>query len=175
MNDQLQQERKENLFEITGVLAALEEVIAENDGEITEDIDQWLDEYQAKLHEKLNAYCYLIHKYQDIATEAKRLASRGQIYSNKVKRLKERLHLYLQHAGQSKVETDKFTVKIQSNGGKLPVRLKEGIDAANLPESYCKTTGEPDYETLRQALEAGDPQAQQIAEIQPRDTHLRIT
>jgi len=56
---------KESLFSIGDSFYALESLIIENDGEITEAIDQWLDEYEAKEADKVDAYCFLVGKYED--------------------------------------------------------------------------------------------------------------
>ena len=59
---------------------ALESLLMETEGEITEEIDQWLEEYQAKEEDKIDAYCYIIQKFEEIAAEAKRLADRSSSY-----------------------------------------------------------------------------------------------
>src|SRR5690625_962645 len=60
---------KESLFSIGEHFYALESLIIDLE-EITEEIDQWLKEYQAKEQDKADAYCYLIQKFEEIAQEA---------------------------------------------------------------------------------------------------------
>ena len=165
---------KENLFSIGEHFYALESLLIENEGEIDETLDQWLNEYEAKEAEKVDAYCYLIQKFEEIAAEAKRLADRSSGYNKKAKTLKDRLKYYLESRGRDKLETQRFTIKVAHNGGPLPVMLTEGTTAETLPENFVKVYREPDMNALRDAILGGDDQALQFARILPRGTHLRI-
>ena len=152
----------------------LESLIIENEGEVNDTIDAWLLEYQAKEEEKLDAYCYLINKYDEIALEAQRLADRAFSYREKVRQLKYRLKSYLQYRGKDKVDTTRFSLRVVTNGGPVPIKLNEGISVDELPDSYVKISKEPDLQALREALIAGDDSLHAFAYLQPRGTHLRI-
>ena len=165
---------KESLFSIGDSFYALESLIIENDGEITEAIDQWLDEYEAKEADKVDAYCFLVGKYEDIASEARRLAQRATAYKNKADGLKDRLKTYMELHNRQKIETGRFTVSVARNGGKLPVELQEGVAPEDLPEQFHKVTVEADKDLLRQALQAEQSMLGQLAYIGERGTHLRI-
>lgn len=165
---------KESLFSIGEHFYALESLLMETEGEITEEIDQWLDEYQAKEEDKVDAYCYLIQKFEEIAAEAKRLADRSSSYNKKAKNLKNRLKLYLENRGREKVETPRFTISVCRNGGSLPIRLHEDVTVERLPEQFVQVHRDPDLNTLRDAIVNGDEHAMQFAKILPRGTHLRI-
>lgn len=166
--------QKESLFNIGESFFALESLLFETEGEITEEIDQWLAEYQAKEEEKIDAYCYIIQKFEEIAEEAKRLADRSSGYRNKVSQLKDRLKTYLEVRGRDKIETPRFTVTICGNGGLLPVKLNEGIDSTKLPDQFVRVHKEADMSSLRDALLNGDEEIGRFATILPRGTHLRI-
>jgi hypothetical protein len=166
---------KQSLFLIGEHFHALESLLEENGGEITEEIDQWLTEYQAKQDDKIDAYCYLIQKFEEIAEESKRLADRSSSYYKKAKSLKDRLKLYLESKGTQKIETPRFTVSVCGNGGLQPVKLHEGIQPETLPDDYTRTFTEPDMDAIRQALLDGDVEATKVAQLLPRGTHLRIT
>lgn len=165
---------KESLFEIGQHFYALESLLIDNEGEIDDVIDEWLEEYIVKESEKLDAYCYLIQKYEEIADEAKRLAERSASYRNKVNSLKDRLKWYLEVRGKQKVETSRFTITVCGNGGLQPVRLQEGINPDDLPVQFTRIVTEADINQLREALLEGDEQAHLFAAIEPRGTHLRI-
>ena len=166
--------QKESLFNIGESFYALESLLIENEGEITEEIDQWLAEYQAKESDKIDGYCYLIQKFEEIASESKRLAERAASYSTKVKNLKDRLKLYMEVQGREKIETPRFTVSVCGNGGLLPIRLHENVTEQNLPDQFVRTYREPDLSALRDSILTGDEEAQRFATILPRGTHLRI-
>lgn len=165
---------KESLFSIGDSFYALESLIIENDGEITEVIDQWLAEYEAKETDKVDAYCFLVTKYEEIASEARRLAQRASAYKNKADHLKDRLKTHLELRGQQKIETGRFTVTVVRNGGKLPVELCEGVTPEDLPEQFRKVTVEADKDRLRIALLAEQSELGRLAFIGERGTHLRI-
>ncbi|MBP3193894.1 siphovirus Gp157 family protein [Natronogracilivirga saccharolytica] len=166
---------KESLFAIGESFAALESLIEEHDGELTETIDQWLAEYEAKQSDKIDAYCYLVEKYEEIASEARRLAQRATAYKNKASGLKERLKVYLEHQGTAKVETGRFTVSVGRNGGKLPVELHEGVAPEDLPEAFQKIRVEADKDRLRESLLNEQSELNRLAYVGDRGTHLRIT
>lgn len=165
---------KESLFTIGEHFYALESLIIEKEGEVDDTIDTWLREYQAKESEKIDAYCYLINKYADIAEEAKRLADRAAQYNKTVSNLKERLKQYLLNRGQEKLETNRFTLKVTANGGSLPIALVPGLDVDDLPSDFVRITREPDFMKLREALLSGNSGAYPYAMLLPRGTHLRI-
>ena len=165
---------KESLFTIGEHFYALESLLIENEGEIDDTLDQWLNEYEAKEAEKADAYCYLIQKFEEIAAEAKRLADRSHIYGNKAKTLKDRLKYYLESRGRDKLETQRFTITVSQNGGQLPIILNEGITVDTLPDAFIRKYEEPDMSALRDAILSGDDQALKFARILPRGTHLRI-
>ena len=165
---------KETLFQIGEHFNVLEELFSETEGEITEEIDQWLSEYEGKQADKVDAYCYLIQKFTDIAEEAKRLAARSTSYQNKAKGLKDRLKMYLEAQGKQRIETARFTITIAGNGGKRPVELHEFVQPGELPDPFVRIVKEPDMNRIREALEAGDEFVHQFAFLRERGTHLRI-
>ena len=166
--------QKESLFSIGDSFYALESLLIETEGEITEEIDAWLQEYEAKEEDKIDSYCFLIQKFEDIASESKRLAERSASFSTKVKNLKDRLKVYLELRGKEKIETPRFTVSVCGNGGMLPIRLHEDVTTETLPNQFVRSYHEPDLSALRDAILTGDEEAQRFASILPRGTHLRI-
>ncbi|MBD3615360.1 MAG: siphovirus Gp157 family protein [Gracilimonas sp.] len=165
---------KESLFQIGEHFYALESLLIENEGEIDDTIDQWLEEYIAKESDKIDAYCYLIQKFQEIAEEAKRLAERSSIYNKKTKSMKDRLKHYLERRGRDKVETNKFTITVCQNGGKQPIKVFDEVNPEKLPDQFVRVYREPDLDGIRTALLNDDEDALKIATLLPRGTHLRI-
>lgn len=165
---------KESLFSIGDSFYALESLIEEQDGEITETVDQWLAEYEAKEADKVDAYCFLVGKYEDIASEARRLAQRASAYKSKACGLKDRLKAYMELRSRQKIETGRFTVTVARNGGSVPVELYEGVTPEDLPEPFQKIRVEADKDRLRQALLNEQSEINLLAYIGERGTHLRI-
>lgn len=165
---------KETLFHIGEHFNALESLLIESEGEITDEIDAWLTEYEGKEADKVDAYCYLIQKFTEIADEAKRLAERSTTYSAKAKQLKDRLKYYLETRGKQRLETSRFTVTVAGNGGLRPVKLQEFVNPDELPDPFVRVIKEPDMNRIRESLEAGDEFVHQFAKLENRGTHLRI-
>lgn len=168
------QSASETLFAIAEHLYSLEALIFENDGEINQTIDDWLLEYRAKEEEKIDAYCHVIQRFEQIAAEAKRLSDRASRYRKSSTQLKSRLKEYLQMKGKDKYETARFTLRVSQNGGMQPVELTPGVTAEDLPEHFVKVVKEVDYTAIRDALLSGDESAGLFARLIPRGSHLRI-
>ena len=166
--------KKETLFSIGESFYALESLLIETEGEINDEIDTWLQEYEAKEEDKIDGYCYIIQKFEVIANESKRLAERSASFSTKVKNLKDRLKLYMEMRGREKIETPRFTVSVCGNGGLLPIRLHEDVTTETLPDQFVRSYKEPDLSAIRDAILTGDEEALKFATILPRGTHLRI-
>lgn len=166
--------KKESLFSLGEHFYALESLLIETEGEITDELDTWLQEYEGKEEEKIDAYCYVIQKFENISEESRRLAERSSSYSGKAKNLKDRLKFYLVHRGKERVETDRFTVSVCNNGGMLPVRLHDHIKTDDLPDQFVRVYREPDMNQIRESLLNNDEEVTSFAYVLPRGTHLRI-
>lgn len=165
---------KESIFEIGNHFNALASLIEEQEGEITQTIDQWLSEYEGKEADKIDAYCYLVQRYEEIALESKRLAARAARYNNNIKALKDSLNHYFKVQNKMKVETSRFTVTRVKNGGKLPVELNEGISPEDLPREYQSIIINADKDKMRDDILAGNEELGRFAQVGERGTHIRI-
>lgn len=107
------------LYEITGVLVDIEEMLIENDGVLTEEMEQLLDEMTAAFPEKVDGIASLVQQFgrmgEAAKAEAKRLADLAQARSNAAERLKAYLLREMKRVGKMKVETGRFVVRVQGN------------------------------------------------------------
>lgn len=167
------------LYEIGSDLHALEALLTEIGGDITEEaaeraIDAWLAEAHANLKAKADNYCGLIQELSARAKarkeESDRLATRARVDENAAKRLKDRLQFFLEAHDIPKLETARFKLSVQANGGVAPLILD--VPADQVPEDFCKVRVEPDNKTIREALDAG--KALPFAHLGQRGTSLRI-
>jgi len=151
------------LFQITDDLAALDDLLAECGGDITNPdvaatVDAWLAELDQNLSGKVDNYAALITEIRNRAetrkAEAERLANRARIDENAADWLATVLKAALEGRGVKKLETDRYTVSIVGNGGKQPLLLAE----ADVPPDWMRTVTkvEPDRERIRASLEAGE-------------------
>lgn len=165
-------------------LAALEEILFEVGGDITEEeaaaaIDAWLAEADAPLKVKLDAYASVIQERELKAAarkvEAERVASLARTDANTVKRLKDRLKWFLETEGLQKFETDHHKFSLAGNGGVAPLVLH--VEPEKLPAWAQKTIVVADMDAIRGEIEERERTGAEpldFAAIGPRGTHLRI-
>jgi len=151
------------LLEITDDVLALDNIIAEQGGDITdceETIDAWLAELKTDLKGKTDNYLALITEMEARAKARKEQADRMTML---VKRdtdaatyLRYKLRDALATLGIDRMDTPRFKVAVVKNGGKLPVFVdnEEAIPLALrrvIPASVV-----PDNDAIRKALEDGE-------------------
>lgn len=174
---------RRTLYEITSDLLALEDLLMDVGGDVTEEsaqqaIDSWLSGLGEERDNKLNGYCWLIREIESRAEvrkqEAARLTSLAGVDGNAVKRLKDRMKQFMELTRTQKIETEHFKIGVQANGGRQAVEIAPEIAAnpSSLPEEFQKWTVSPDTDTIRTALETG--QSLSFATLTPRGTHVRI-
>lgn len=190
------------LFEISEDIRALEALVTEVDGDVSEEeteaaIDEWFRENQSRLESKLEDYCWLIKEREHRGTarkaEERRLRDLRLTDERLVDRLKQRLKLFFQTTGRSKAETTSFKLWIQSNSSRS-LWFNDDMPPERLPEVYQLTQIIPnmdmiradaeEYERLR-SLESPSGEEQGImqvlgdrldgvAHLNPPGSHLRI-
>lgn len=167
-----------SLYQISGDLAMIEDLLIELGGDITDEqvealIDSWLAETTEELKSKVDRYGALIKELEARskarAEEAARLANRSQVDANGARKLKERLLAFFQSHDLKTLETPRFRVGVQLNGGLAPLIITNPDD---VPEDYCKVRVEPDNKSIREALEAGKELP--FAHLGQRSHSLRI-
>ena len=203
MNETMQMEKKQSLFEITDevqrILDLVEIEMEASGGDITEgsagaELMERLKKYEFKVREKLDAYASVIKVCEAdgkiLKDEAGRMAARAMTFENTAKRLKKLLHFCMLQLGTRKIQSLKFTAGIQLNGGVQPMKLKDGVpsippttkeieDAINIAlPSFVRASLSWDTDAIRAALAGSDPiakeKAEKLAELLPVGEHLRI-
>lgn len=173
--------KKQTLFEICADLRALENLLEEiggdiSDPEVAEAIDQWLGENSEALETKLDGYAALITERMAMSKarkeEAKRLSDLARADENFAKRLRERLQLHFEEQGIEKTETARFKFSLANNGGRVPVLLDEEFPAEELPAEFQLQRIEADKDAIREALERGE--VLEFARLGERGKSLRI-
>lgn len=180
------------LYEIGEDLRALEDLITEMDGDITDEaveetIDKWIAENAEKLESKLDGYGMLIRNRSSIADARKKEADRLQQLANSdlrlVDRLKNRLLVFFQIHKKDRIETEKFKFWRQRNGGVTPIFFSDQAleDPSCLPKEFTITKILPDTEKIRKILESDLPenaeakkQLEKFVQLGERGEHLRI-
>lgn len=174
---------RRTLYEITADLIALDDLLTETGGDISDEaaaaaIDSWLALLGGERDDKLDGYCWLIREIEARGearkAESARLAALASTDTNATKRLKERMMLMMELTGTPKIETKHFKIGVCANGGKQPVELRPEVQAnpAMLPPNYQRVKIEADTDAIREALEAGETLT--FAELKPRGKHVRL-
>ena len=171
------------LFEISDELAAIEELLTANDGEITDDdagrtLEAWFDEIGDARDAKIDDYCRLITMIRERAEarhrEMMRIGALADTDENTVQRLKAGLQRFMAEQGITKLETGLHKLTIANNGGKAPLVVPEEWheDPASAPERYHRKVIKLDVDAIRADLLGGEEVPG--CAIGERGTHLRI-
>lgn len=155
--------KDQTLFVITQDLLALEDLLTEVGGDVTDEqaeaaIAKWFVEIGEDRANKIDSYCALIRKNDSLEKAARdegnRILALAGVRANLVKRLKTRLKEHLETTGQTKFETAISKVWIQNNGGALPVVIEpEYLEhPEELPEGFRAVRFEPDLKAINAAL-----------------------
>ncbi len=149
------------LLQIADEHLAFAALIEEADSELTPEIesalDTWFSEIGAEKQQKVDNYCALVRTMELRAAcrkeEMERLARRVQVDTNNAKRLKDRLKLFMELTGERKIETDRYSVRVQNNGGKVPMEIS--VQPDRLPPECQRMKIEADTDKIREMLESG--------------------
>ena len=150
-----------SLLDITEDLQALDDLLAEADGDMTGiegTVDAWLAELEQDLKGKVDNYAALITamdaRSEVRKAEADRLYHRAKVDTNNARFLRERLKCALEDRGISKLETARYKVGVSKVGGAAPVTI---VDQSALPAGFVRVTEvrQPDKDAIRKALESG--------------------
>jgi hypothetical protein len=172
------------LFEIGAELEALEQLLDDVGGEVTDPqvnavITEWFETIAADEGRKLDHYCGLIKRLEMEAmtakAEAEEYRKRAEVRENRVKWLKLRMIQHLAATNRTKVQSASGrVVAVQSNGGQVPVRINYDLlpDTDTLPPQFVEIKKTLNAVAIREALERGE--SLPFARLEDRGTHLRI-
>ncbi len=167
---------KETLFELGEDLTALDQLLTESLGEITPEIQEWLDEYRTKLEEKVDSVAWFVKTCEARAAgfskAAEELAAKATTETNKIARLKSYVRACMELRGEKQLKGQVYTFALQQNGGRPPLTLlNENPDA--YPPECLKVVRSVDKERVRVLVEAGQV-APELAVLEPLGFHLRL-
>lgn len=166
------------LLNITDDMLALDAILEEVGGDVSgheETVASWIDELTANLGRKAEGYAALIVELNNRAefrrAEAKRLVDRAKIDERKADWLKQTLMNAMRMRGESVIETERFRLSVQRNGGKQPMEL-----IGDVPTAWCnvEVVQTPDKDRIREALENCVPEVSEFAQLLERGERLVI-
>lgn len=174
-------ERSRTLYQISEELSDLERAL--EDIELTEEQQQEAiaiylagasgDELRVKVGNYVSLMRECAARSESRAKEAALIAKGARTYDNMANRLKSSLAEFMQLHSIDKIETDRYTIALQNNGGVLPLIVPENLDASSLPEAFRVVVYQPNTTAIRAVLEAGTSEIEGIT-LGKRGKHLRI-
>ena len=162
-----------SLYELTQDGQRLLELIDDNAGQLTPEVETILQEWEGAIEKKADGYCCIIAQLERQAgafkAEADRLKALASASDNAARRMRDRLKEAMETNGIKKLETERFKLAIQKNS--VPsVRCDRPVE--DLPERFRRVRLELDREEVLEAWEAGDMLPGGV-EVE-KGTHLRI-
>lgn len=187
------------LFELTqeqqnlkACLETLEDALEDAGGVVTDEQDRAynalvddLAAADAGLEDKLDSYGFVKAEIEaEIGEIEGRMAPLQELLDNlrarrdakrrQVERLKQAVLNHLENTGRDKVDCNHFRFRRQRNGGKQPLALDPEANPDD-PRFDAFIRKDFDTDALRQALKAGDERAAEVARLEPRGYHLRVS
>ena len=186
----------ESLYQLTEDLVALETLLADIGGDVSEGtegqtLEKWAAEFDWKMKTKVDGYGTLYKNMDadvvEIQAEVKRLNDRARAIENRKSRLLALAKFSMERLKVRKLEGVKFTISIQKNGGVEPMEVL--VEAKELPEKFRteELVYNADSDVLRSALEARRaalskekpdpdpfPELEGKAQILPRGESVRV-
>lgn len=173
--------KKRSLFNIGRDFEALDELIEEREGDVTDDeireiIYEWMDENQDALATKVDGYVLFI-KELDARADARRSLAReydalAKMDERKVESLKKCLVNFMQDRNMDELAGYVHVVKPTRNGGALPVVVPDDLDLSTVPAEFIIQTPSLDKKKVFDALVSNVKVG--FAKLGDRGFHLRI-
>jgi hypothetical protein len=173
---------KPTLYDLSVEGLQIQQILEENEGELTTELEQRLDALMIEGPERIEAAAMVVRaleaQQQACIDEMQRLGQRGIGFGNNAKRLKERIRIALDCAFGGKVKTARFTIWNQTSAATVAFDLAEEFTPEMLAEDYpalVRTKVELNKTALKEAFERGEslPEAVHIEEI-PGTRYVRI-
>ena len=160
----------QTLFDIVGEFEELYALA------VSDDVDEQiftdtLEALTGELEVKGAGYVAVINQLDMEAKKAKELAEsfkrKADVRVNHIGRMKDALKVAMERIGTTSVNAGDYTIKLQSNGGKLPLVIDDTV-----PDEYYKVVYELDRDKMRKALDDG--KKLKFAHYGERGTHITI-
>lgn len=164
------------LFDIgTDLLSVMNSI--GDDGEVPDDVLDYLKSVEIEEGLKLDNYINLIRKFEAdekaAQSEASRYAKMAESCGTAIDGLKKRLRDYMEYVGKDRMQSaTNRTIRIQANGGKVPLEIVPLVDPENVDVRFRKVTVQFDNDAIRNALQNGEQL--EFAKLGEKGSHLRI-
>lgn len=144
-----------NLYELTLEQIKINEMLEENGGELTPELEQALLITEENLNQKAEGYCKAIAIYNgqvaSLEEEIKRLTAKKKVAENAVSRMKDALKSTMNVLELDKINAGTFTISTRKS------KSLEVLDEALIPEDYKEivTTIKVNKNAIKDAIKNG--------------------
>lgn len=150
------------LTEIEAAGAALDALIAELDGDVSdgaaEIVDAWFAELQEETARKVDGYAFRIKAEEADAERwaamAAEMSAKADAAKSRAKRLKERMAFHLETQQLQEIKGEIYRFYWQKNGGKAPL-IMDSTDPNDFPPECRVTTVSISNAKVRELVDAG--------------------
>jgi hypothetical protein len=160
--------RKRSLFDIGDDLVAIEQLMEERDGDISDPevqatLEQWIASGEGELSWKADRYATFWQKQEAEAAAAKAMMEQykmaAQVRENRAAALKKRFQEFMVAMGRDSVDTESGRkLCLQKNGGVEPMPINEVVVIAAL-ECYCAVPARTDVKVPTGIVDASSEMA----------------
>jgi hypothetical protein len=146
--------QKATLYEIATEFAALEEMLMNDDGEVTtshEELEKYANQMMVS---KVDDYCFFVQKLEDEADLASQHIKRLQAYKNARENAIERLRMYsalcLEKLNQKAIKGTLGSISLRA-----PSKVLRIEDESKVGDEFCSYKRIVDTSTLKEAVKSG--------------------
>ena len=153
-------EQKKTLVSLIDEYRAIEDLLIEASGEITEDIAAKLEAVGDALGEKLDRYAgvigYMKGQIEYLKAEAEQYTARAKALSNSVEAMRERMAFAMGEVGEDKIKTDKHSYSLRTTQS---WKLADDLPDSRLREIAMLGYGKFDFKLDVKAVKNGEAEA----------------
>lgn len=143
-----------NLYQIDEKYIGLKIALEASDGELTEELEQLLNEDAQDITQKYNSYLHIINSFEadsdHLEKEIKRLQGIKKSRDKGIERLKENLKASMELREEEKFQGENFTISFRKS------ESVEIIDEFLLSKDYLRVSYTPDKTLIKEKLKAGE-------------------
>lgn len=146
-----------SLFKLTQDFSALDSLLAENGGEVSETLQEWMSINEENMKEKTdNYYLYMEHlqaRVDYFKSMAKKFQEAAKLFENHKERLKENLHAAMGTLSVNELVGNDFKFKKVIGAPKLVIDDENSIPLPLMQETIVR---EPKKEEIKAILKSGE-------------------
>lgn len=158
------------LFEITSDMQTLYDMLTDPDADV-QAVRDTLDGMMGELEVKASGYIAVLEQMDMEQKKAEEMykffKEKADARKNGIKRMKDAIKWAMINLNLDKIEAGNYTIKLQANGGKLPLQI-----IGEVPDNFKRIIYEDDTELIRKHLENGETLG--FAYLEERGKHVVI-